>query len=410
VAMARVNMLSYGAHHPHVFTVADSVIDDALDKWRGTFSLILTNPPFGDGKYDNMTGIQRTDWILGSSSGRSKIDPAVAFVARCLDLLRPNGVAGIVLPDGVLDGPILRRALLGGGTLGGEVVVEGVISLPTATFAPSGTVAKTSVLFVRKGASKRRSVFLARAAHVGHVMKSGSAINDPHGDDLPEIVKAVELLLGARKKTQSLSPLVVESDRASLKSLDASSVDLAASDARTDLVRQGGRNLGEVLSIVRARRVRVTAALPFVSVLHLDELGAVRWHEAETNLPTTPGKLAKPGDVILSLLNPAKFRATVIPDRYPQVQVSAEFGVFTSKINPYAALALLQHPLVRAQLAPMGRGTSSSRRRVDAEEILEITCPPYNSKWERATGRSVQEMLKMLDTASSALFETFNRG
>jgi hypothetical protein len=240
-------------------------------------------------------------------------------------------------------------------------------------------------------------------------MKSGSAVNDPCGDDLPEIVKTVELLLGARKKTLSLSPLVAESDRASLRSLDASSVDLAASDARTDLVRQGGGNLGEVLSIVRARRVRVTAAMPFVSVLHLDELGAVRWHEAETNLPTTPGKLAKPGDVILSLLNPAKFRATVIPDRYPQVQVSAEFGVFTSKINPYAALALLQHPLVRAQLAPMGRGTSSSRRRVDAEEILEITCPPYNSKWERATGRSVQEMLNMLDTASRALFETFNQ-
>ncbi|MGH3851787.1 MAG: HsdM family class I SAM-dependent methyltransferase, partial [Pseudonocardiaceae bacterium] len=98
VAMARVNMLSYGAHHPYVFTVADSITDKHLDEWRGQFRLILTNPPFGDGKYDDTDGIRRTDALLRASRGRPKIDPAIAFVARCIDLLAEGGVAGIVLP------------------------------------------------------------------------------------------------------------------------------------------------------------------------------------------------------------------------------------------------------------------------------------------------------------------------
>jgi hypothetical protein len=106
-------------------------------------------------------------------------------------------------------------------------------------------------------------------------------------------------------------------------------------------------------------------------------------------------------------LNPAKFRATVIPERYERVQVSAEFGVFTPLIDPYAALALLQHPQVRAQLAPMGRGTSSSRRRVDAEEVLQLACPPFSSQWAESTARLVREMLSQLDSAARALIDAF---
>jgi len=409
VAMARVNMLSYGARHPHVFTVSDSITNDSLDRWRGQFRLILTNPPFGDGKYDSAEGIQRTNWLLGVPTGRVRIDPAVAFVARCIDLLAPNGVTGIVLPDGVLDGPVLRQALLRGSTLGVQVAVEGVISLPTATFAPSGTVAKTSVLFLRRSTSTRSLVFFARARHVGHVMKAGAAISDPNGDHLPEIAQGVAQILRLPDGAPFASTLVTACDRDSMTSLNASSVDVVAFDARAALLVRGGGTLSDVLAVPRARRVRLTAGMPFVSVLHLDDLGAVKWHEAEVNLPSTPGKLAKSGDVIVSLLNPAKFRATVIPDRYAEVQVSAEFGVFTSHIDPYAVLALLQHPMVRAQLAPLGRGTSSSRRRVEAEDVLGLACPPFDNAWIDSTGVIVRKMLNSLDIAARQLFGVFNR-
>lgn len=409
IAMARVNMLSYGAHHPYVFTVADSVTDDCLDNWRGKFTLILTNPPFGEGKYDNAEGIRRTDRIFGIASGRARIDPAIAFVARCIDLLAPNGVAGIVLPDGVLNGPLLRRFLLGGARLDGEVAVEGVISLPTATFAPSGTVAKTSVLFVRRGTSPHAKAFMARADHVGHVMKSGAAVSDPKGNDLPGIAASVISALNKEAAAVIASPKVVIRERSILDGLDASCVDVDALAARTELLRRGGGLFDGVLTVVRPRRVGLSSDMPFVSVLHLDELGAVKWFEAENNYPITPGKLACAGDIIVSLLNPAKFRATVIPDRYPVVQVSAEFGIYRAGIDPYAALALLQHTLVRTQLARMGKGTSSSRRRVDAREILGLACPPFTVAWSEATGKQLREVFASLDTSCGTLFDMFNR-
>ncbi len=60
VAMARVNLLAYGLSYPEVFTVQDSIIDGALDRLQGRLRLILTNPPFGDGKYESLEGIGRT--------------------------------------------------------------------------------------------------------------------------------------------------------------------------------------------------------------------------------------------------------------------------------------------------------------------------------------------------------------
>ncbi|MGH3850827.1 MAG: hypothetical protein ACRDRT_14185, partial [Pseudonocardiaceae bacterium] len=142
-------------------------------------------------------------------------------------------------------------------------------------------------------------------------------------------------------------------------------------------------------------------------VLHVDDLGSVVWHEAENYQPTTPGKLASAGDILISLLNPSKFRATVVPERYPIVQVSAEFGVFKATEDAYASLALLQHPSVRAQLAPLGTGTSSSRRRISPEDVLGVVCPPYDSVWLASTGAAIKAALDQRDAAALALFEAF---
>lgn len=404
VAMARVNMLSYGARHPHIFTVEDSITNRHLDEWRGQFRLILTNPPFGDGKYDDADGIRRTDALLRVSRGRPKIDPAVAFLARCIDLLGEGGVAGIVLPDGVLNGTALQEALVPTTALIQAAHVEGVISLPTATFAPAGTVAKTSILFLRKAGVPSRSVFFARANHVGYVMKSGTAVADPDGDDLPEISGAVRSLLSSGKESSSL---VTECQRDEVRSLDASSVDADAVLARDHLVRLGGTPFSNLLKPVKAKRSHLRDDIPFVSVLHVDELGSVVWHEAENYRPTTSGKLASAGNILVSLLNPAKFRATVIPQRYQKVQVSAEFGVFKSTEDPYAALALLQHPSVRAQLAPLGTGTSSSRRRITPEDVLSVVCPPYDSIWLARTGAAIKGAMDQRDAAARVLFNAF---
>lgn len=405
VAMARVNLLAYGLSHPEVFTVEDSIVDIAIDRLVGRMQLILTNPPFGDGKYDSSAGIRRTSALFAGMGSKKRIDPSLAFVARCVDLLAPGGVAGIILPDGVADGANMRELLFGNARLLGGVHLEGVISLPSATFAPAGTTAKTSVVFIRKGNRNGSRIFMARADHVGHVMKKGSVAPDPSGDDLPDIACAVSDVLSNRGADPATA--VVSIDAHSLASIDASSIDAAALQSRQILSQGGGVPLSSILKVVRKRRCAVRDDVPFISVLHLDELGNVDWLQAESYRPTTPGVIARGGHVIVSLLNPAKFRAAVIPESFDEVQCSAEFGIYAPSINPYAALALLQHPLVRAQIAPMGRGTSSSRRRVEAEDVLSLSGPDFDDDWAEKTGRRVHEALEAVADARVKLTSAY---
>ncbi|MEF3019402.1 N-6 DNA methylase, partial [Pseudomonas aeruginosa] len=87
------------------------------------------------------------------------IDPAVLFIDRCLQLLRPGGRLLIVLPDGVLCNSgdrYVREYIMGkkdeitGQFVGGKAIVKAVLSLPADTFKLSGTGAKTSVLYLQK--------------------------------------------------------------------------------------------------------------------------------------------------------------------------------------------------------------------------------------------------------------------
>ena len=120
------------------------------------------------------------------------IDPAVLFIDRCLQLLKPGGRLLIVLPDGILCNSgdrYVREYIMGrkdeetGDFVGGKAIVKAVISLPADTFKLSGTGAKTSILYLQKRrASKddpnrflpepQTDVFMAVADTLGYLVKN----------------------------------------------------------------------------------------------------------------------------------------------------------------------------------------------------------------------------------------------
>jgi type I restriction enzyme M protein len=439
-AKARVNLLLYGVRQPLVWTVRDSVTDSTVDSLVGRVPLILTNPPFGDGQYDSAEGIARTAAVVPTIENRTRIDPSLAGLARALTLLAPGGVLGIVLPDGVLaSAPV--RALLADPAAGVEPLA--VVSLPPVTFALSGTVARTSAVFLRRTGVVRtdalltpgarpgpRRVVLARVGHVGYVTRAGRPVPDPAGDELPTVAALVLSSLGTAAGRApatgapgngasatgasindppaddplalvSESPLVAVVDQDTLHTLDPARLDPAAVAARRSLIDAGGVRLAEYLTAVPPRRCR-SVTRPFVSVLHIDDLGAVDWHAARDYTPVTPGVLAEPGELIVSLLNPAQLRAAVVPPGEP-VQVSAEFGVFRSTVDPYAVLALLYSPAVRAQLRPLGTGTSSSRRRIGPDDVLALVVPKLDPSTLDRLAATVRSAHRQLAAARDAL-------
>ncbi|WP_103745481.1 HsdM family class I SAM-dependent methyltransferase, partial [Escherichia coli] len=139
------------------------------------------------------------------------IDPAVLFIDRCLQLLKPGGRLLIVLPDGILCNSgdrYVREYIMGkkdektGEFVGGKGIVKAVISLPSDCFKLSGPGAKSSILYFQKRPANpnqpeqflpepQTDVFMAVAETLGYVVKNNiEDYNAGVANDLDKIVSA----------------------------------------------------------------------------------------------------------------------------------------------------------------------------------------------------------------------------
>jgi len=160
---------------------------------------VLTNPPFGakipikepeilaqyDLGYNWEFSKQQNCWIRGNQLKMSQ-DPQTLFIELCVKLLKPNGVLGIVLPEGAFgntgSGYILDY-------LRAQGEIFGLIDCPRTSFQP-GTDTKTNILFFRKTSEpKNGSVKIAVALACGHDRRGRTTKNDgsPFPDDFAAI-------------------------------------------------------------------------------------------------------------------------------------------------------------------------------------------------------------------------------
>ncbi len=201
---AELTVESYNAYYDHTKKVWEDVGDLYTDDkgeplWAG-YRTDLRNVSTGKkAKYDiypTTSGLalgskpnKKGEWnqVKGGS-----IDPAVLFIDRCLQLLKPGGRLLIVLPDGILCNSgdrYVREYIMGkkdentGEFVGGKAIVKAVISLPADTFKLSGTGAKTSILYLQKRQASddnpeqflpepQNDVFMAVADTLGYVVKN----------------------------------------------------------------------------------------------------------------------------------------------------------------------------------------------------------------------------------------------
>ena len=145
------------------------------DRWNEYYDVILANPPF----FSPTGGIQPHS-RFGVQSTRAE----VLFVDYIMEHLKPNGRAGIVVPEGIIFQTgnaykTLRKKLV-------EDCLVGVISLPAGVFQPYSGV-KTSILILDKEqGQKSDSIFFAKVENDGFSL--GSQRNPISQNDLPNIL------------------------------------------------------------------------------------------------------------------------------------------------------------------------------------------------------------------------------
>ena len=167
---------------------------------------MLTNPPFG--------AIVKNDSILKRfelGSNRTTQRTETLFVERCLDLLKPGGRMGIVVPDGILT-TISQQYVRDWINLKSRILA--VISLPSCTFVPAGSGVKASLLFLEKKREAKPEqnykIFMAVAEHVGY-----DATGRPDKNDLPRIIEKYKRFL--TDKTIDEPPLGFVTDQENLE-------------------------------------------------------------------------------------------------------------------------------------------------------------------------------------------------
>lgn len=174
---AKMNMIMHGDGHGGVHH------NDGLLNVNGIFEnrfdVILTNPPFGSrvekslkiteaDKYTDEIRIKKYQKRYGNAYnealnqvnkniGKSLLDlyetgsmstlTEVLFIERCLNLLRPGGRMGIVLPEGVLNNSNLQKIR---DFVESKAKILLITSIPQDVFTASGATVKPSLLFFKK--------------------------------------------------------------------------------------------------------------------------------------------------------------------------------------------------------------------------------------------------------------------
>lgn len=183
------------------------------DVGLGSFDVVITNPPFGTripikgrdvlSQYDlahrfsssaaDPEIFERTATLYDSQP------PQLLFIERCLQLLRPGGRMGIVLPESVFGMPKYRHVSQ---WLRRRCRVVGVVSMPEELFQPH-THAKTCVVFLKNEApAAGDEIFMSVVEWCGHDSRGNPTIRRTEDggevllDDVPQVAHRFHELIG----------------------------------------------------------------------------------------------------------------------------------------------------------------------------------------------------------------------
>jgi type I restriction enzyme M protein len=196
VRIAQVNMYLHQFKNPQIFQY-DSLTSE--ERWNDKYDVILANPPFMSPK----GGIKPHN-KFGIKSNRSE----ALFIDYIINHLKPNGRAGIIVPEGVVFKnetafQELRKILLNDG-------LWAVVSLPGGVFQPYSGV-KTSILFIDKvKAQKQDKIMFVNISADGYDL--GATKRQIETNDLPEALNLARKWTEGKEIVSSISSYVLKSE------------------------------------------------------------------------------------------------------------------------------------------------------------------------------------------------------
>lgn len=383
-----------------------------INNLQGNFDVILTNPPFGtQGKITNKDLLSKyelgykwnkhgEDYIKSNTILKGQV-PEILFIERCLQLLRPGGRLGTVLPNGHFENSsleYLRRYIKN------KANILGVVLLPQDTFIPYGTGVKASLLFLQKKNSdviNSKQVFFSKIEKAGYAgNKNGSPIysKDKFGDiliengkkiideDFSEVICDYEQFLKTfhikTKKSFSIS-----SDK--LKSrFDYNYYQPENRNLVINLIKLKAARLCDVAKIVKAKskRLKKNEVVEYVELSDLytksfEIVNSTTLHTSE--LPSRASYELKTGDIITAVagnsIGTPKHATAYVTKEFNGAICSNGFRVLRMfNINPFYLLYYFQSDLFLRQVFMYRTGAAIPALSDDDFSNILIYLPPQN--------------------------------
>ena len=414
-----------------------------LKEIKGTFDIILTNPPFGSQGKVNTESVLR-DFSLGYKWAKNHAEkliatnqlqngqvPEILFIERCLELLRDGGKLAVVLPNGDFENSSLDYVRE---FINSKAKILAVIALPPETFIPHGTGVKTSVLFCQKLAplkleaekAKDYPIFFGKIKKMGYEgNKNGTVIykKDSFGrilenkdgelvvdEDISEMTSAFSIFEQGEKFVNENAFLLRYRELDSR--LDVVYYNPNYRNTRLLLSKKGARRIGDIVEIQNKKSQKLKnpeVTIRYVELSDASPLNGELVSYSEMLVHEAPSRASydiEDGDIITAVAGNSvgtKNHATAIVSKeFSGCICTNGFRVLKAKnINPYYLFAVLRSDIFLSQMFQLRTGAAIPS--VSDEDLKNILIPIPTEAEQKRIEKTIKESMDLREKSRQML-------
>lgn len=411
--LAKINLIMHGDGWNNIYQ-GDTLSSDKLPD--NYFDLILANPPFTI-PYGFKDVLEKYE--LGFGKDSEELD--ILFVEKSIKVLKPGCDLFIVLPEGLLNN---KKYLYFREWLLSKVDLLLSISLPEGAFIPfGGSVSKTCILGVRKKSDAEEYscpgyVFLGKVNEIGY--EPGKKVyKQTDRNDLQEFEYMMNEVFDGVKMTSNEGECGwIEQKYLSSYRIDANYLLNKLDKKKLEQLYSKVIPLSAVCTIenesvcVNSNIVYDYLEVPDIS----PQTGSI------TNIRRVKGSELGDSfhkfyedDILFTRINPRINRVAIAPKIKDYGIMSKEIYRIVYKDNSYipeeskyVICAILQSDLVIKQIVRLSTGSSSSRARVQVEDLLnDVYIPVLPQAVQKEISDSTYETTKKIWSQAQKFLKSY---
>lgn len=347
---------------------------EALDlELENNVSIIMTNPPFGaEFMEEEIAGFDIVSkW---AEKKPKKVNSEILFVEQYIKWLKQGGVLVCIVPDSILNNKGLYESLRNG--ISNDVVIEAVISLPSNTFATTGTETKTSLLYLRKEKyTSTHKTYMAICENVGYDVISVGAHKTKRYNGTSELI---EILNDYRNRTDKKGQWIEN-----LNEYQRWDATYHASISKKMMQKMEKKRLLQIKDVAELMNERFNPKrlgdgelFDYIEISDVDanQLRTYGKKMLAEDAPSRARKIVHKNDVIVSTVRPERGIVAVVDEKQDGFVCTTGFAVLKPKgIDSLVLALLLQSEFVSRQIKKYAMGISYPV--IDEKDLLEIYLP-----------------------------------